>query len=190
MVKITKKDLEILKLPLAIPALPYLNSAFELGKINTFNRIAFLMANLMHESGDFRYLREIHDGSNYEFRVSLGNIQKGDGKRFSGKSYLQITGRNNYRAFTKWSNSKGIMIDFVEKPELLETYQYSVIPAIFFWEVNKLEKYADAGDFLNVCSIINTGRVQDPKRPHTINGYEDRLKKLDRVVAWLKNILT
>lgn len=186
---ITKKDLIELKAPLGVPLLSNLNYSMELVGINTFNRIAFFLANVMHESGDFRWLEEIHDGSNYEFRKDLGNIQKGDGKLFKGRGILGVTGRFNHRAFTVWANSKGVLKDFVKEPQLLAKPDYACLSAVWYWQVNKLEKYADAGDFLNVCSIINTGRVQNPKKPHTINGYEDRLKKLDRVVSWLQTVL-
>ena len=185
--KFNKQDFEKIKISRAIPYIDGINSAFELGKINTVNRILCMLPNLLHETGDFRWLEEIASGISYEGRRDLGNTQKGDGIKFKGRSAIMITGRYNYTELTKWYKIKGFNVDFVKNPELLSTPEYAILPAVWFWEKNNLEKYADKGDFTNVCSIINTGRIQNPKSPHKINGMEDRLKKYDLVKQMLKS---
>jgi hypothetical protein len=57
---------------------------------------------------------------------------------------------------------------------------------------NKLlsKSIKDKNDFKNVCSIINTGRVQDSKKPHLINGWEDRLKKYAIVKEWITKLIS
>lgn len=171
--------------------LPLLNQYLEEFQINTPNRFSFFFANILHETGDLVYMKEIHDGSNYEGRRDLGNINFGDGKRYPGVGWIMTTGRRNYKAFTAWCRGRISQSepDFEKFPEKMLEPKYSILSSFWFYEVNKLEKYADAGDFKNFCSVINTGRVQDPKKPHTINGYEDRLKKLDKVVSWLQTII-
>lgn len=77
--KFTKKDFEKINIPKAIPLVDSINESFELGKINTVNRILCMLPNLLHESGDFRWLEEIASGVAYEGRKDLGNIEQGDG---------------------------------------------------------------------------------------------------------------
>ncbi len=62
-------------------------------------RLAHFMAQLVHESGGFRYMEEIASGSAYEGRADLGNVKPGDGVRYKGRGPLQCTGRANYRKF-------------------------------------------------------------------------------------------
>ncbi len=69
-------------------------------QINTPARAAAFLAQVGHESGQLRYLREIWGPTpaqvRYEGRADLGNAQPGDGKRFMGRGLIQITGRKNY----------------------------------------------------------------------------------------------
>lgn len=161
----------------------YLNKYLKEFEINTPNRFIAFLANLLHESGNFKYAKEIASGIAYEGRLDLGNTQKGDGVRFAGKSLAQITGRANYTAFTLWCKKRfsGFSIDFVKNPELLEQPEWAVLGGFWFWVVNKLEILADNDDFRNVASIWNTGRKNSKK----INGMEDRLSKKNKLEKWL-----
>lgn len=58
--------------------------------------MCMLVANLMHETGNMRWLRELASGWAYEGRADLGNVRPGDGPRFKGSGVLQLTGRYNY----------------------------------------------------------------------------------------------
>jgi len=83
--------------------------------INTRLRLAHFMAQIEHESGGFKYLTELGGKSyfdKYEGRKDLGNIQKGDGFKFRGRGYIQVTGRANYTLL-----SKDMRIDFVNNPD-------------------------------------------------------------------------
>ena len=76
-------------------------------------QIAYVFATAQHESHFGRFMMEIASGSAYEGRCSdLGNCSPGDGRRFKGRGFVQITGRRNY---TKWSRILGI--DLVGHPE-------------------------------------------------------------------------
>lgn len=80
---------------------------------------AYILATAHHETGAFKYMREIWGPtpaqSRYEGRKDLGNTVKGDGKKFMGRGFIQITGRANY---ADWSQRLGV--DLIAKPELAE----------------------------------------------------------------------
>lgn len=75
-------------------------------------QVAYILATSVHESGAGAHMEEFASGRAYEGRRSLGNTQAGDGVRFKGRGYVQITGRRNY---TDWSRRLGI--DLVGNPD-------------------------------------------------------------------------
>lgn len=85
------------------------------------NKQAYILGTAHHECDKFRTLTEYASGSAYEGRRDLGNTQRGDGKRFKGRGYVQITGRRNY---TDWGNRLGI--NLVGQPILATDLKYAV----------------------------------------------------------------
>ena len=118
--------------------------------INTIKRQNHFIAQLAHESGEFRYMQELASGSAYEGRTDLGNVEIGDGVTFKGRGLIQLTGRANYAAI-----SKALGIDFVSNPELLETPKYATLSACWFWNSRGLNALADADNFLAITKKIN-----------------------------------
>ncbi len=70
--------------------------AMAIAEINTPLRKAGFLSQIAAESDGFRALREYASGAEYEGRADLGNVLPGDGKRFAGRGYIQLTGRANY----------------------------------------------------------------------------------------------
>jgi putative chitinase len=140
------------------------------------HRAAHLIAQEAHESGGFHYDREIASGAAYEGRKDLGNTQKGDGKKFKGRTGIQITGRANYRKFTGWVR-KFIPAapDFEASPELVNTDPYEGLVPIWYWDAGNptgktLNVYADQNNIEMITRKINGG----------LNGFDDRLDYYDR----------
>lgn len=83
--------------------------------------LAYILATAKHETMNFEHMREIWGPTpaqkGYEGRKDLGNTVKGDGKRFMGRGFVQITGRRNY---ADWS--KRIGLDLLSKPSLTEEF--------------------------------------------------------------------
>lgn len=136
--------------------LPYIVPAMIKGDIKTPDRIAAFLAQLAHESGEYRYMEELADGSAYEGRADLGNVLPGDGPRFKGHGPIQITGRSNHRA-CGWY----LGIDLERDPLLLTEPRYGTASAVWFWTIgNKkidLNLLADRGWFRAITRVINGG---------------------------------
>ena len=146
------------------------------GPLNELPVLAQFLAQVMHESGGLRYVREIWGPTKaqrgYEGRADLGNVKPGDGKRFMGRDVLQITGRANYRALTAWvQKTFGAKVDFEANPELLESPEWLGIGAIWYFLTARkdLIKYCREGNIEMVTRRVNGG----------LNGYQDRLRWYD-----------
>jgi len=139
--------------------------------ITTPLQMAHFIAQLGHESGSLLYSEEIASGAAYEGRKDLGNNKPGDGKRFKGRGLIQLTGRSNYTAYSKYTG-----IDYLNQPELLATDpNVAVDVSCWFWVDRKLPLLAEADDAKGVTRRINGG----------YNGLDDRLANLRRVKALL-----
>ena len=132
--------------------LPYLNKYAEIYQVNTTLRMAHFLAQIAHESGELLYKRELASGMKYEGRKDLGNTTKGDGPRYKGRGFIQITGRYNYSLI-----SQDLGEDFVNNPELLEQDEWAVASAFWFWNRNRLNGFADNDDVLTITKRINGG---------------------------------
>lgn len=106
----------------------------------------------------------------YGGRADLGNLEPGDGARFIGRGYLQITGRANYRAI-----GRRIGLDLEAQPERAAEPEVAVKVACAFWSEQGLNALCDAGRFAAVTRRINGG----------LTGYEDRMDWLEQAIACL-----
>lgn len=129
-----------------------LNDVFQKYELNTPERVAAFCAQIGHECGDFKYKEELADGSAYEGRKDLGNVNPGDGRLFKGRGWIQLTGRANY---TKYSSLLGI--DLVKDPQKATAAHVAGAIAGEYWKQNKLNALADSGDFDKITKRINGG---------------------------------
>jgi putative chitinase len=145
-------------------AWPLADACAEYG-IDTPARAAAFLAQIAHESGSLKFVRELATGDAYEGRKDLGNTQPGDGRRFKGRGLIQITGRANYQAV-----STALGLDLIHDPAQLEQPGPACRSAGWFWNTRKLNPLADAGAFAQITRRINGG----------LNGYDDRLAYYER----------
>lgn len=152
--------------------LPAWNAALVQAGATTVNRVAMLTAQVGHESVGLKYMAEIASGAAYEGRRDLGNTQPGDGRRFKGHGPIQITGRANHAAVSRWAHGKGYVPTptfFVDQPAALGDDRYGFLGVVWYWTVarSRLNAMADAGDLLGCTRAVNGGT----------NGLADRRRR-------------
>ena len=145
--------------------------------ITTNLRLAHFLSQCAHESGNFKFTTELGNAAyfqEYEGRKALGNTQPGDGPKFKGRGYIQLTGRVNYTDFSKFCGE-----DCVTNPDLVST-KYPMMSAAYFFNKNKLWTICDKGsDDATVKAL--TKRVNGG-----FNGLDDRQQKFDKFWNLLK----
>jgi len=103
----------------------------------------------------------------YSNRMGNRDEASGDGWRFRGSGFLQLTGHSNF-----YHAGQALGVDFVMQPELVRTPMYAAQTAGWFWQTHKLNQYADSGDFLTMTKRINGGTI----------GLDDRIKHINHAL--------
>lgn len=155
-------------------------------------RMAAFLAQVAHESGSFNFIKENLNYSAqslnrvfrkyfptlasaqsyarqpekiankvYANRMGNGPESSGDGFRFRGRGLIQLTGKSNYSKF-----AQSIGKSLPEAIAYLETAEGAVASAAWFWDFNKLNIYADKGDFVGLTRRINGGTIGLQDRLH------------------------
>ena len=149
--------------PVAGVFVPVLNTAMNRYQIVGSKRVAAFIAQIGHESGQLKYVKEIWGPTaaqmRYEGRSDLGNTRPGEGSKYRGRGLIQITGRANYKAC-----GEALGLDLINHPELLEKPQHACMSAAWFWATKGLNTLADEGEFEIITRRINGG----------LNGLADR----------------
>ena len=161
-------------------------------EINTPLRVAHFIAQCAHESGNFVFIQENLNyraaslrkvfpkyfptdelaaqyankperiaNRVYASRMGNGDEASGDGYRYRGRGLIQLTGKDNYTFF-----AGSLEISVEEAAEYLSTFEGAAQSACWFWEQNKLNRFADANDVRGLTRAINGGFI----------GLEDRQK--------------
>lgn len=160
---------------------PGLNATMGKFAIITRLRMAAFIAQIGHESGQLRYVRELGNDK-YLARYDTGRLAQrlgntpeadGDGQKYRGRGLVQVTGRANYEACSEalFGDSR-----LLNTPELLEQPVYAAMSAGWFWQKEGLNTLADKGDFLAITKRINGGT----------NGLEDRQALYKRALEVLQ----
>jgi putative chitinase len=170
-------------------------------EINTPLRAAHFLAQAAHESGGFKFKSENLNYSKesllkvfpkyftaasaegyhrqpekiasrvYANRMGNGNEASKEGWKFKGRGYIQLTGKDNYKAFSDWAKEPSIM----ENPDQVADDKYAGLSAIWFWNKNGLSKIADADNLRDDKTLIKiTSRVNGGT-----HGLADRLERFN-----------
>lgn len=172
--------------------------------ITTPLRLAHFLSQCAHESGNFSLVKEnlnySADGLKkifpkyfpgnlnesyarkpekianrvYGSRMGNGNETSGDGYKYSGRGYIQLTGKDNYAAFDKLVDD-----DILNNPGLVAT-KYPLMSAAFFFDKNGLwsvcDKGATSNDVIAVTKRVNGGTI----------GLDDRQSKFTKYYNLIK----
>ena len=147
-----------------------LNQTFQRYNIDTDSakanlRMSHFLAQVLHESSAFRYSVEIWGNTPaqqaYDTRTDLGNSPEldGDGYKYRGRGWIQLTGKTNYRLASNEFNQ-----DFINNPDLLAREPWDSLAAGWYWNRRKLNDYADNDDLMTITKKVNGG----------FNGLNDR----------------
>lgn len=181
--------------------LPMVFSRF---RIDTPERLSHFLGQCSHESGEFKVVKEnlnysaegllkifpkYFNAANvnnyarkpaaiankvYSNRMGNGTEASGDGFKYSGKGFIQLTGRSNYSAFDAYVDDA-----IIENPDLVAT-KYPLLSAAWFWNTNKLNAIADKGvnadTILAITKRINGGTIGINHRTELTNKFYSILK--------------
>ena len=151
--------------------------------VTTFNMdqtaMIYFLGQCGHESCGLRYPMEIASGIAYEGRTDLGNTQKGDGVKFAGQGYVQVTGRANTQDFADYMESIGQpdhLIMEIGKEHNANVYPWTISGN--WWRNNNMNSMCSARPQFTNAQIDQIGaRVNGINRP---NGADDRIAYTDR----------
>jgi putative chitinase len=162
----------------------YLNDVMEFYEINNKQRIAMFLAQVGHESGGLRTIKENLNYSAdrlkvifpkyfrgvdtapfaknpekiankvYANRMGNGDEASGDGYRYCGRGLIQLTGKSNYQAFAA---DMGWTLE--DATAWLAAPEGACWSAGWFWDSRELNQWADKGDVLTVTKKINGGTI-------------------------------
>jgi putative chitinase len=173
-----------------------LQETFEKYQINTPKRQACFIGQCMHESGGFKQLKENLNYSakalmntwpsrfpdadtaekferqpekiaNKVYSGRMGNTEDGDGAKYIGRGLIQLTGKDNYKAF-----GEAIGEDLVANPQLVEEPRYAALSAGWFFNKRNLNALADVMDITTMTIRINGGKI----------GINDRIAKINKAL--------
>ena len=113
-----------------------------------------------------QYDRDPEKLANFVYGGRMGNVNQGDGFRFRGRGYIQLTGRDAYRDVGRIAG-----LDLESNPDLAARPENAIKIACAFWTWKKINPACDAADFTAVTKKINGGT----------NGLNDRLEWLTKV---------
>lgn len=177
-----------------------LNATFREFSINTVYRVATFLAQIAHESGNLRFVRENLNYSAegllkvfpkyftpelaqkyqrnpkaiasrvYANRMGNGDEQSEDGWKYCGRGLIQITGKTNYKTCGDF-----LRVDLISDPAHLEMSEGATRSAGWYWYSRGLNAFADVGDMKEITKKINGG----------YNGLEDRMKHYTHILGVL-----
>jgi putative chitinase len=130
--------------------------------------LAAFMAQCAHESDNFKAMEEYGSperfAKKYDIRFNptkakqLGNTNPGDGIKYRGRGYIQLTGKYNYEKAGEWlSKYLNHPVDFVTNPDMVSTPTAAALSSIWYWMNFVHSKTKRFGNTKQVTKHINPG---------------------------------
>ncbi|NKT69504.1 peptidase C39 [Rhodococcus hoagii] len=150
--------------------LPAFTEAMREAGCTTVERAAMWCAQLGHESVGLKYMSELwgptSDQRTYDGRMGNG---PGEGFKYRGRGPIQVTGRDNYTALSRWAHERGLVPSptyFVDNPDELASDRYGFVGAVWYWTAARpqLNALADARDIVAATRAVNGGTNGLPDR--------------------------
>jgi predicted chitinase len=147
----------------------------------TGTELAQFLAQCAHETQNFSSLKEFGgklDFKKYDPKYNpekaklLGNTHPGDGARYHGRGFIQLTGRENYRKV-----GKALGLPLEQQPELVERPNVAARVAVWFWQNRVAPKVTNFNNTQAATKPINAG----------LNGLEDRVNKFNAIMQVIAN---
>lgn len=109
----------------------------------------------------------------YANRNGNGDVASGDGFNYRGRGLIQLTGRDNYTAYSKAQyDDLRIVID----PDRVSKNPDAVLSAAWFWKTNNINRFADKDDIVAVTKTVNGGTIGLDERKHFLAKMKKILK--------------
>ena len=154
---LTKEQLSLLSgNSLGDKYIDYINNDRYKFNINNCMDLGHFLAQMLHESGNFVYLKEIGGNS----------LKAKKYWPFIGRGLIQITHKHNYKKYGDFVGEDFISSDLAMNK--LESTEHSIKSAFWYWMDRKLSKWGNKDDLIWITIKVNGG----------LNGYNDRLDKL------------
>ena len=131
-------------------------------KLDSTNQ-AYFLGQVGHESAGLRYPIEWHDGSNYEYRHDLGNVNPGDGIKYAGTGFIQVTGRYWHTEFSRDIGDPKVIYE--GKKYTANKYPWSI--SGYWWKRNSMISFCKTLPPIDAVGATVNGK-------YLPNGYEDR----------------
>jgi putative chitinase len=141
--------------------------------------LAQFLAQCAHETGNFLHLEELGGNrylAQYDPTVNpakakaLGNTQAGDGAKYKGRGFIQITGKANYA-----KAGQALGIDLVNNPELAARPDVAAKVAVWYWQSRVQPRVQDFSDTRGVTKQINPGLKGLADRQSNFKDYQQQL---------------
>jgi putative chitinase len=141
--------------------------------------LAQFLAQCAHETGNFlhleelggnRYLAQYDPAVNPAKAKALGNTEAGDGAKYKGRGFIQITGKANYA-----KAGQALGIDLVNNPELAAKPDVAAKVAVWYWQNRVQPRVQDFSDTRGVTKQINPGLKGLADRQSNFKDYQQQL---------------
>ena len=124
----------------------------EAGILTDLTLIGALATVRVEVGKSYKPVMEMSTGEAYEGRKDLGNTTKGDGRKYKGRGYIQLTGKSNYEIY-----GKRLGLDLLNNPDLALTVENSARILAQYFKDRRVHLACDNRDWVLVRKLVNGG---------------------------------